>query len=120
MSRTVARPTSGAGCGRCTIIASSGPAAAGSSWNDTASRLNPAGSKPRAGGAAEELEALSRIIEALNERFGLNLGPEHRVTPEQIRAALEKDAGLDASAKVNTRENVRLTFDEPWTLPPAR
>ncbi|MYN68557.1 MAG: hypothetical protein F4X11_26670 [Acidobacteria bacterium] len=82
--------------------------------------LEPAGSKPRAGGAAEELEALSRIIEALNERFGLNLGPEHRVTPEQIRAALEKDAGLDASAKVNARENVRLTFDEPWTLPPAR
>ncbi len=65
--------------------------------------LEPAGSKPRTGGAAEELEALSRIIEALNERFGLNLGPEHRVTLEQIRAALEKDAGLDASAKVNTR-----------------
>ena len=73
--------------------------------------LEPAGSKPRTGGATEELEALSRIIEALNERFGLNLGPEHRVTLEQIRAALEKDAGLDASAKVNTRENVRLTFD---------
>ena len=73
--------------------------------------LEPAGSKPRAGGAAEELEALSRIIEALNERLGLNLGPEHRVTLEQIRAALEKDAGLDASARVNTRENVRLTFD---------
>ena len=73
--------------------------------------LEPAGTKPRAGGAAEELEALSRIIEALNERFGLNLGPEHRVTLEQLRAALEKDAGLDASAKVNTRENVRLTFD---------
>ena len=73
--------------------------------------LEPAVSKPRAGGAAAELETLSRIIEALNERFGLNLGPEHRVTLEQIRAALEKDAGLDASAKVNTRENVRLTFD---------
>ncbi len=73
--------------------------------------LEPAGSKPRDGAAAEELETLSRIIEALNERFGLNLGPEHRVTLEQIRAALENDAGLDASAKVNTRENVRLTFD---------
>ncbi len=73
--------------------------------------LDPAGSKPRGGGAVDELEALSRIIEALNERFGLNLGPEHRVTLEQIRAALDQDAGLDASAKVNTRENVRLTFD---------
>ena len=46
--------------------------------------LDPAGSKPRGGGPDEELEALSRIIEALNERFGLNLGPEHRVTLEQI------------------------------------
>ena len=73
--------------------------------------LDPAGSKPRDGGPEEELEALSRIIEALNERFGLNLGPEHRVTLEQIRAALDGDAGLDASARVNTRENVRLTFD---------
>ncbi len=73
--------------------------------------LDPAGTKPRGGGPGEELEALSRIIEALNERFGLNLGPEHRVTLEQIRAALDGDAGLDASARVNTRENVRLTFD---------
>ena len=70
--------------------------------------LEPAGSKPRAGGAAEELEALSRIIEAPNERFGLNLGPEHRVTLEQIRAALEKDAGLDASARVNTRDDRKV------------
>ena len=72
--------------------------------------LEPAGSKPR-GPGAEELEALSRIIAALNERFGLNLGPEHRVTLEHIRSALDQDAGLDASARVNTRENVRLTFD---------
>ena len=73
--------------------------------------LDPAGSKPRGDAAAEELETLSRIIEALNERFGLNLGPEHRVTLESIRSALDADAGLDASARVNTRENVRLTFD---------
>ncbi len=72
--------------------------------------LDPAGSKPR-GGGEEELETLSRIIEALNERFGLDLGPEHRVTLEYIRSALDGDAGLDASARVNTRENVRLTFD---------
>ena len=73
--------------------------------------LEPAGTKSRSSTAEQELEALSRIIEALNERFGLNLGPEHRVTLEQIRAALDGDAGLDASARVNTRENVRLTFD---------
>ena len=48
---------------------------------------------------------------AFSRRFGLKLGPEHRVTLEQIRSALDGDAGLDASARVNTRENVRLTFD---------
>ncbi len=63
------------------------------------------------GSGAKELEALSRIIDALNERFGLNLGPEHRVTIEHIRSALDQDAGLDVSARVNRRENVRLTFD---------
>ena len=74
-------------------------------------QLEPVGSKPRGAPGAEELEALSRIIEALNERFGLNLGPEHHVTLEHLRSALDQDAGLDASARVNTRENVRLTFD---------
>ena len=73
--------------------------------------LDPAGSKPHSGAGAQELEALSRIIEALNERFGLDLGPEHRVALERIRLALDEDDGLEASARVNTRENVRLTFD---------
>ena len=73
--------------------------------------LEPAGSKSRGGPGAHELEALSRIIEALNERFGLNLGREHRLTLEHLRSALDQDAGLNASANVNTRENVRLTFD---------
>jgi hypothetical protein len=61
--------------------------------------------------AAEQLEPLSQIIAELNERFGLNLGPEHRVTLGQILEKLDDDAALDASARVNTRENIRLTFD---------
>lgn len=76
-----------------------------------AGQLEPMGTKPHFGGGEEEPEPLSHIIAKLNERFGLNLGPEHRVTLEHIRAALDQDAGLDASARVNTRENVRLTFD---------
>ncbi len=63
------------------------------------------------GGSQEEIEALSRIIAELNDRFGLNLGPEHRVTLRQMMDKLEGDAALDAATRVNTRENVRLTFD---------
>jgi hypothetical protein len=74
--------------------------------------LDPQSTKGPHGPGAEELEALSRIIAELNERFGLNLGPEHRVTLGQMMKKLDADAGLDASARVNTRENVRLTFDQ--------
>ncbi len=74
--------------------------------------VDPAGSRTSHGRAPEELESLSRIIAELNERFGLNLGPEHRVTLGQMMAKLDDDAGLDAAARVNTRENVRLTFDQ--------
>lgn len=55
---------------------------------------------------------MSRIIAELNERFGLNLGPEHRVTLGQMMEKLDQDPALDAAARVNTRENVRLTFDQ--------
>ena len=74
--------------------------------------LDPAGSRTAHGTAPEELETLSRIIAELNERFGLNLGPEHRITLGQMMDKLDDDAALDAAARVNTRENVRLTFDQ--------
>lgn len=74
--------------------------------------LDPVNTKSGYGVDAEELEALSRIIAELNERFGLNLGPEHRVTLSQMMAKLDEDTALDAAARVNTRENVRLTFDQ--------
>jgi len=38
--------------------------------------LDPVGTKGGHGITPEEMEALSRIIAGLNERFGLNLGPE--------------------------------------------
>jgi type I restriction enzyme R subunit len=74
--------------------------------------LEPMGTKGAYGTAPEEIEALSRIIAELNERFGLELGPEHRVTLGQMMDRLDADAALDASARANTRENVRLTFDQ--------
>jgi type I restriction enzyme, R subunit len=50
------------------------------------------------------MEALSRIIAELDERFGLNLGPEHRVTLGPMMERLDGDAALDAAARANTRE----------------
>jgi type I restriction enzyme, R subunit len=73
--------------------------------------VEPAGSKSIYGLDPEEIEALSRIIAELNERFGLNLGPEHRVTLAHMMGKLYDDAALEAATRVNTRENVRLTFD---------
>src|SRR2546426_5483834 len=74
--------------------------------------LDPMSTKGAHGTTPQELETLSRIIAVLNERFGLNLGPEHRMTLGQMMEKLDDDAGLDASARVNSREHVRLTFDQ--------
>jgi type I restriction enzyme R subunit len=74
--------------------------------------LDPVGTKGTYGMAPEEMEALSRIIAGLNERFGLSLGPEQEVTLGQMMERLGDDAALDAAARANTRENVRLTFDQ--------
>lgn len=79
--------------------------------DDRTGRLHPMTSKDLLGPSDEDLEPLSRIIQELNERFGLNLGPENTVTLEQMMDRLDQDRSLDASARVNTRENVRLTFD---------
>jgi type I restriction enzyme R subunit len=74
--------------------------------------LDPIATKSMHRTPAEEVEPLSRIIAELNERFGLNLGPEHRVTLGQMIEKLDGDAALAAAARANTRENVRLTFDQ--------
>jgi type I restriction enzyme R subunit len=74
--------------------------------------LDPVGTKGSPAPTLEEMEPLSRIIAELNERFGLNLSPEHRGTLSQMLAMLDDDPALDAAARVNTRENVRLTFDQ--------
>ena len=75
-------------------------------------QLDPIQTKSRYGPTPENMEPLSVIIAELNERFGLNLGSEHRVTLGQIMERLDVDVALDASARVNTRENVRLTFEQ--------
>ncbi len=58
-----------------------------------------------------ELEALSRIIQELNERFGTDLTDEDKVFIEQLEEKLAADPALTASIRANTPENARLTFD---------
>ncbi len=75
-------------------------------------KLDPTRPKDPHGAAPEDLEPLSVIIAALNERFGLELGPDDRLTVGQVMGRLDADAALETSAAANTRENVRLTFDQ--------
>ncbi len=75
-------------------------------------KLEPIGTKDHRQITQEELEALSRIIADLNERFGIELGPEHRNTLGRMMERLEEDAALEVAARVNpSLENVRITFD---------
>ncbi len=76
-----------------------------------AAALDPVAAKDTRAQALEEMEALSQIIAELNERFGIELGPEHRITLRQMMDKLDGDDALGVAARVNTRANVRLTFD---------
>jgi type I restriction enzyme R subunit len=69
----------------------------------------------RPASGADELEALSRIIHELNERFGTDLTDADRVFIEELENRLAADSALNASIRANTRENARLTFDHVVT-----
>ena len=74
-------------------------------------KLEPMRTKEHGEIPPEELEALSRIIADLNERFGIEMGPEHRITLGQMMDRLEEDTALELAVNVNTLENVRIAFD---------
>ena len=73
--------------------------------------LDPVRTKEQGQSTPDELEALARIIADLNERFGIELGPMHRITLGRMMERLEDDAALEVATEVNTLENVRITFD---------
>ena len=56
-------------------------------------------------------EALSKIIEELNERFGTDFTEDDKVFIRQLEEHLESHTGLEASIRVNPPENARLTFE---------
>jgi type I restriction enzyme R subunit len=72
--------------------------------------VDPQGPQSQYGPAPETLEPLSQIIAELNARFGdQNINP---AAVGQVLERLQEDPGLAASARVNTRENLFLTFEQ--------
>jgi type I restriction enzyme R subunit len=59
-------------------------------------------------------EKLSRIVDTLNERFGLNLGTADQLFFDQLEATWLADETLVAQARANPIENFRLVFNEKF------
>ena len=76
-----------------------------------AGELDPQGVKDPHELSQDEVEALSRIIQELNDRFGTEFSDDDKVFIAQLESRLIGDPALENSLKVNTRENFRLTFD---------
>ncbi|HOV80497.1 MAG TPA: type I restriction endonuclease [Bacillota bacterium] len=73
--------------------------------------LRPQGPKGPHTPPVEEMEQLSKIIRELNKRFGTDFTDEDRVFIKQLEARLAADTALEASVRVNTKDNARLTFN---------
>lgn len=74
-------------------------------------RMQPPGGGADRDTTPEEKEALSQIIEELNERFGTTFTEKDKVFVEELESRLVDHTGLEASVRANTPENARLTFD---------
>lgn len=66
-----------------------------------------------AGGGRNEpaIEALSQIVQELNERFGLNLDERDQLLFDQFEATWVADPNVATQARNNTLDNFRLVFD---------
>jgi type I restriction enzyme R subunit len=61
--------------------------------------------------AEPEPDHLSHIIEIINERFGLRLGPADKLLFDQFEETWASDTDLEAQAQHNDIDNFRLAFD---------
>ncbi len=61
-----------------------------------------------------EKEHLSRIVEVINERYGLELGDADQLLFDQFEETWAADEALAARARTNTFENFRLVFDRTF------
>ncbi len=77
------------------------------------SELDPIG--PKGSGytlTPDETELLSQIIEELNRRFGTSFNEEDKVCIRNLEERVDANPALQASQRVNSRENLRLTFEQ--------
>src|SRR5205085_4600591 len=65
-------------------------------------RLEPVGDRDGRDAAEDEQEALSQLIQALNERFGTEFKPEDRVFLSQLEAQLDGSEGLKQQVRTNS------------------
>ena len=72
--------------------------------------LEPASVGLPIGPQPEQIEALSKIIDELNRRFGTDFSDDDHVVLAQLEDRLAADPRVAASLRVNTPENARLTF----------
>ena len=75
------------------------------------SQLAPLSELEYTGLADPEKAALSEIIADINRRFGTEFSEGDRVFFAELKTRLTANESLQASAKVNTRENVQLLHD---------
>jgi type I restriction enzyme, R subunit len=61
-----------------------------------------------------ESERLSRIVDVMNERFGLELGDADQLLFDQFEEAWAADDSLAARARNNDFQNFRLVFDKTF------
>ena len=61
--------------------------------------------------APENIEPLSQIINEINQRFGTDFSDDERVFIEHLETKLDDSESLQASFRVNSPGNVKLTFD---------
>ena len=72
--------------------------------------LEPIVEKGTKASSEDEKEALSLIIEELNDRFGTEFSDEAREFIRGMERELEDNDSLKNSIRINTPENARLTF----------
>ncbi len=76
-------------------------------------QLKPIGELVESQPSDNELEALSKIIRDLNDRFGTEWEDnDHIPVIKQIEEGLDSSIALLNSLQINTPENARLTFDD--------